>query len=151
MDAFIDSSVWIASRFEAGDRAEWARQYLDRPSGLFISEYIVDEVVAFCLGNRELKSRPARERIGIARKFLDIFQNSGAVEILPVGTGQFGEAKTLVEESGLGLSVTDWTDLVVARDRGIRDLCAFDNAFRDAVKLPGFSRIRIVPGDGPKD
>jgi predicted nucleic acid-binding protein len=149
MEFFIDTNVWIASRFEAGDAADWARRFLDREEGLVTSQYIVDEVVAFCLGARELKHRPTAERLAMARAFLEIFQGSGKVDVLPVSELQFGEAKSRFEESRLGLTITDWTNLVLTRDRNITGLCTFDRALREAARA-GPWRIRALPEDSER-
>ena len=150
MDIFIDTSIWISSRFGAGPEHDWAVQCLDRKGGLFISPYVIDEVVAYCLGSRDLKHKRLPERRAMAETFLKLFQETGAVQVLSVDDAQFGEAKTLFESSGLSLSLTDWTDLIVARDNRISDVASFDRAFRDCAKIPGFERIRILPREiGP--
>ncbi len=145
MDIFIDTSIWISSRFGAGPEHDWAVQCLDRKTGLFVSPYVIDEVVAYCLGSRDLKHKRPSERRAMADAFLKLFQESAAVQVLSVDDAQFGEAKTLFESSGLALSLTDWTDLIVARDNRISDVASFDRAFRDCAQIPGFERLRILP------
>jgi predicted nucleic acid-binding protein len=147
MDTFVDSTIWIASRFGAGAERDWANSYLARDHGLFLSTFIIDEIVAYCIGSRDLKHKTLAERRQMAGSFLKLFQESGAVQVLQVSDAQFTEAKIRFEQSRLGLSLTDWTGLIVARDHGITDLATYDRAFGDAARTTGFERIRVLPAD----
>jgi predicted nucleic acid-binding protein len=144
---FVDSCVWIAALFEKDGRGEVARSLLDRQSILHTSTFVLDEVVSFHLGNREMARYRHSERKRLAAEFLSSVQKSSEIKVLEVLSDQFVESKTRFEQNQFPLSLTDWSNLIVMRDNGLTELFTFDNWFRDAVKLQEFSKIHIIPAE----
>ena len=134
MGVFLDTSFLVALA-NADDenysnaqsvKAKIANKELGQP---YISDYIFDELVTF------LKARHVRpEKIG---EFGDSLLEDEGIKLLKVDSAVFFQSWELFKKSA-GLSFTDCTSIVLAREFGIKNIASYDSDFD---KVPLLKRI----------
>ncbi|MBM4250176.1 MAG: PIN domain-containing protein [Euryarchaeota archaeon] len=140
----VDSCVWIAALFPGHRDHARAAALLRGATRLHTSDFVIDEVVSFILGSAQLPDDGARRR-SEALRFMQMVEDAAAIDVLSVTGTHFGEAKSAAETYGLGLTLTDWTNILLMRENGIRTLLTFDRGFAGARNLPGLGFFRVVP------
>jgi predicted nucleic acid-binding protein len=142
--SFVDSCVWIAALFPGHRDHSRAVSLLKQPGRLCTSEFVIDEVVSFILGSAQLPDDAARRRSEAVR-FMKFSEDAANVEALAVTGGQFGEAKSAAERYGLGLTITDWTNILLMKENRVKTLLSFDRGFLEAQNIPDFGFFRLAP------
>ncbi len=134
MGVFLDTSFLVAL-VNADDenhglaqsiKARIAAKELGQP---YISDYIFDELVTF------LKARHVEA--GKIEEFGDSLLNDGGIDLLRVGSAVFLQSWGMFKKS-TGLSFTDCTSIVLAKEFGIKSIASYDSDFD---KLPSLNRI----------
>jgi len=141
---FVDSCVWIAALFLGHRDHARAVSLLKEPGRLHTSDYVIDEVVSFIPGSARLPADGAKRRSEAVR-FMQTAENAANIDVLAVTGNRFGEAKSAAERYGLGLTLTDWTHILLMKENRIKTLLSFDREFLKARNIPDFGSFRLVP------
>jgi len=142
MVAFVDSAVWIGSRFDEDPNHKAARGLLSGRRDLCTSNFVIDEVVSFFMGSRR-HGLPRLERKKAARDFLDLVQKSTDIRVITITGDHFASAKAESENRPFGLTITDWTTVIVMKELGIAELLTFDKEFRKLKRIPGYEFLQV--------
>jgi predicted nucleic acid-binding protein len=142
MVAFVDSAVWIGSIFDEDPSHKAAKGLLSGRTDLCTSNFVIDEVVSFFMGSRR-HGLPRLERKKRAIDFLDIVQKSTDVQVITITGDHFSSAKLEAEKHPLGLTITDWTNVIVMKELGIAQLLTFDKEFRKVKRIPGYEFLQV--------
>ena len=125
MGIFLDTSFLVAlanaddekHKSAQSVKARIASKELGQP---YISDYIFDELVTF------LKARQVRpEKV---EEFGDSLLEDESIKLLKVDSAVFLRSWELFKKSA-GLSFTDCTSIVLAREFGIKNIASFDSDF----------------------
>ena len=134
MGVFLDTSFLVAlvnaddanHKSAQSVKARIENKELGQP---YFSDYIFDELVTFLLARHV---RP--EKI---EEFGNILLEGESIKMLRVDTAVFMQSWVLFKRSE-GLSFTDCTSVVLARESGIKSIASYDSDFD---KLPSLKRL----------
>lgn len=141
MAIFLDTGFFIAlynTLDENHKRAQECANYLLKNTygKAFTSNYVLDEAVAFSL--RKLSTEHAL-------KIEKNIQDSKLVDMLFVDDAIFAEAKLNFKKfSGLGLTITDWTNIVLMSLNKIDKILSFDSGFDKIKNIKEFKKIERI-------
>lgn len=134
---FLDTGVLLAAVLPRDpDRREAVEILHAVGRKEYISAHTSDYVVAEALNFVRMKVR----RLETAETLLALVFGTDATppvvaSVLRIHGGRFARALELYRtEFRRGLSLTDWTSVVAARDAGIADVATFDAALRSAFR-----------------
>jgi predicted nucleic acid-binding protein len=120
---FIDTSVWFSILVPKDPKHPGCLQWFDDLNEpLITSDYIVDETLTLLVMRGERKK---------AIEFGNLVMTDSAVILHRLSENQFDRSWLFFQRlSGAGLSFTDCTTHIIARDRGIEKIASFDHHFR---------------------
>ena len=141
MAIFLDSGFFIALYNKLDENHQAAKKLMEELLNgaygkAYTSSFILDEVVSYSL-----------RKLGLEHsiKIEHIIQDSGLVDMLPVGDAFFAEAKIFFKKHpSLELTLTDWTNISIMLLNGIDMILSFDSGFDKLINIKEFAKIRRV-------
>ena len=135
-EAVIDSIVWIGAKSKRDEYKKHCREiigyFLDGYiKKVYITDYILVETISFLL---------KKEGFAEAQQALQLFLNSGSIEIVYVDELMLQDIKAVFERYKR-LSLTDCSIVCLMQEKGIKTLFSLDSGF-DVVK--GIVRMNTV-------
>jgi len=138
---FVDTNIFVAAlnkrdRFHEKGRALLTKAFKAFPC-LHASDYILNE----CLTVAWARTRDTN----LIQQLDNLMQTSEKIEILKVDELAFTTAKSYMRKHpDIIPTLTDWTTLVLMRDRKIPQILSFDTDFDSIKNIPEFAKIKRI-------
>lgn len=145
----MDSAVLVAISNKRDKHHDKAKKLLrailkQKPHPrIFMSDYIIDETISVVLSRT--KNKPDRLRRKIIELVDKIVYHSRFFRVIHVDEGILSSALThLRKEKSILISLTDWTNAVIMKNRNICEILSFDSDFDRISKLSHFSFVNRI-------
>jgi len=151
MGVFIDTGIFVGAFFERDQYHKEAKELFERAyvveefGKAFTSDYVLDEFVSRMISHGRMKGKGIeKDFLKNIRKGEDAIQNS-KIDMLHVTDELLANAKIYFKAHYyLGLTLTDWTTVMLMKDNKIEHLLSFDSPFGRLNEIEEFRFLKLI-------